>query len=133
MRFVSVSIVLLYVIMEYLIEKHFLSIHSVNKNLRRIVEDERLWETFDFTQQRLTTREIIKRLYYVNERTKHFRICGYTDVYPLQKWRNMTLTENMLEQLRDKAPHLESLVVLNGYLDLDKVIHFFTGFMQLNS
>lgn len=86
------------------------------------MEDKKLWETFDFSQQRLTAREIIQCLYYANEHTKHFSIRGYTDVHPLKKWKNMTLTENMLEHLIRKAPQLESFTLRNGYLNLDKVL-----------
>lgn len=41
--------------------------------------------------------------------------------YPLDKWKNFTVTENLLLQLREKCPKLESLCVQDAYIDSNKV------------
>lgn len=41
--------------------------------------------------------------------------------YPLDVWKNNTITSNILSQLSNKCPKLEALTIHEGYLNYQKV------------
>lgn len=42
-------------------------------------------------------------------------------LYPLDKWKNQTVTENLIEKLSVKCPKIESLCIQDAYVDSNKV------------
>lgn len=87
----------------------------------RLSEDRRLWKTFDLSKVRLRTKSIAKWLKYVSKDTKYFSIRGMVSKYPLDIWKNITLTSNTLYHLSTICPDLEELVIYEGYLNFQKV------------
>lgn len=65
--------------------------------------------------------ELLKRMHFLNQETKSFRIRGLTSNYPFSSWDNPTITGNMLTMLKDSCPHLETLSVVEGFINFNKV------------
>lgn len=66
-------------------------------------------------------KEIVQRLVYVTGKTKHVHVRGFAGAHPLPKWKNVTITANILWQLCARAPALETLSIRQGYFNLEKV------------
>lgn len=111
-----------------------ITLHSLSRTCKRIhnlVKDRILWNTFDFSERRLSGREIAKRFNYLNNTTKHFIVRGLVFKYPLNKWKNKTITNSMLKQLVDTCPLLKTMEVYDGYLNMPPVnIHLFHGLLS---
>ena len=69
----------------------------------------------------MSAKEITSRLKYVSKQTKHVQLRGLVSKYPLEKYKNVTLTSAILHQLKIKCPHLESLAIHEGMLNFKKV------------
>lgn len=94
---------------------------STCERFRNLVKEKKLWTTFDFQQEKLTAMELLRRMHFLNQETKSFRIRGLTSNYPFSSWDNPTITGNMLTMLKDSCPHLETLSVVEGFINFNKV------------
>lgn len=65
--------------------------------------------------------ELLKRMHFLNQETKAFRVRGLTANYPFSSWDNPTITSNMLTLLKDSCPNLETLSVVEGFINFNKV------------
>lgn len=78
----------------------------------------------DFTAQPLSCSQLLHFLFrdvcqFGQIRT--LKIRGQVTLYPLDKWKNQTVTENLIEQLGVKCPKIESLSIQDAYVDSNKV------------
>lgn len=97
------------------------------KHFLKLVEDRRLWKTFDFSSKRLMGRQIKKLLITLQiADVKEFKVRGFVAKYPLDKWKNNTITVNLLRKLSSNCPCLETLEIREGYINFQQVnfIHF---------
>lgn len=97
------------------------SFHSTCRHFENLVKDHRLWNSFDFSKIQLSTKGIKKFMKYIGKDTIEFLICGLVSLYPLDKYRNNTITKNILSTLADKCPNLETLEVNEGFINFEKV------------
>lgn len=88
------------------------------------MKEKKLWVEFDFSTHKLTAMELLKRMKYLNAETKTFKIRGMASKYPFKGWDNSTITKNMLTILNDNCPNLESFLIVEGFIDFNKVIIF---------
>lgn len=95
------------------------------ERFENLVKDRRLWKSFDFSKKKLTANEINKLLKYLTKETKEFSVRGLVSKYPNNKWKNNTLTANILSQLSTKCPLLETLAVYEGFLNFQDVIYHY--------
>lgn len=92
------------------------------KHFLKLVEDRRLWKTFDFSTKRLMGRQIKKLLSTlqigdINE----FKVRGFVTKYTSEKWKNHTITVNILRKLAATCPLLETMEIREGYINFHKV------------
>lgn len=66
-------------------------------------------------------KEIKHLLKYVTKETKEFKIRGLVSKYPLDKWKNNTLTSTILAELTKRCPVLETIEVHEGFLNFEQV------------
>lgn len=93
------------------------------KHFLKLIEDRRLWKTFDFAIKRMMGRQIKKLLSAlqigdINE----FKVRGFVTKYPLEKWKNNTITVNVLRKLSSCCPCLETMEIREGYINFQKVL-----------
>lgn len=86
-----------------------------------MVCDRELWKVFNFGDVPLTADELRQRFKYINEKTKTVKVKGMVQSYPLNKWKNVTLTESMLFRLSTESPNLENLSISDAYLNCQRV------------
>lgn len=89
----------------------------------KLIEDRRLWKNFDFATKRMMGRQIKKLLSAlqigdINE----FKVRGFVTKYPLEKWKNNTITVNVLQKLSSCCPCLETMEIREGYINFQKVL-----------
>lgn len=82
--------------------------------------ERKLWCNLDVSSEQLTGAEIIKRFRYMNKETKRVAVRGLVEKFPLESWKNNTLTHSTLKSL-ERAPFLEILSIINGYLNFQNV------------
>jgi hypothetical protein len=98
--------------------------------LRSFIQEKTLWINADFRRKPLQAQQILKRLKFLNTDTKSLALRGMYSFYPLDKYKNVTITSNMLGIVRETCPQLEHLEIIDGYLDTDKVYEGFYRFMN---
>lgn len=87
----------------------------------RLVQDRRLWKTFDFATKRLMGRRIKKLLSTLQiGDIKAFKVRGYAS-NPSDKWRNNTITLKILRKLSACCPYLETVELRECYVNFLKV------------
>lgn len=85
------------------------------------MKEKKLWVNFDFQSEKLTAMELLKRMSFLNQETRTFKVRGLTSNYPFNSWDNPTITSNILTILIDSCPHLETLSVFEGFVNFNKV------------
>lgn len=92
------------------------------KHFLKLIEDRRLWKTFDFVTKKMMGRQIKKLLstLQIGDITE-FKVRGFTSKYPIAKWKNNTITPNILRKLSSSCPHLETMEIREGYLNFHQV------------
>lgn len=76
---------------------------------------------FDFQTEKLTAMELLKRMHFLNQETRTFKVRGLTSNYPFNSWDNPTITSYILTILIDSCPNLETLSVFEGFVNFNKV------------
>jgi hypothetical protein len=95
--------------------------HRCCSRLRSFAEEKTLWIHADFKRKPLQAQQILKRLKFLTPDTKSLSLRGMYSYYPLDKYKNITITQNMLNNIRDYCPQLENLEILEGFIDIEKV------------
>lgn len=98
------------------------------KHFLKLVEDRRLWKSFDFATKKMMGRQIKKLLLtlQIGDITE-FRVRGFVSKYPIEKWKNNTITPNTLRKLSSSCPNLEVMEIREGYINFQQVgqiVHF---------
>lgn len=112
------------VLLAIFINCNSVALHSLSRTCKRIhnlVKDRILWTTFDFSQRRLSGKEILKRFNYLNNTTKNFIVRGLVVKHPLNKWKNKTITPITLTRLSATCPLLKTIEVYDGYMGFPPV------------
>lgn len=92
------------------------------KHFLKLVEDRRLWKTFDFSTKRMMGRQIKKLLSAIQiGDINEFKVRGFVTKYPSEKWTNNTITVNILRKLSSACPLLETMEIREGYINFQKV------------
>lgn len=96
-------------------------LHSTCRHFENLVKDRRLWTSFKLEAVKLPTKEIKKFVKCAGKETKEFAVRGMVSAYPREKYRNNTITKNILSQLSENCPALESVEVIEGFINFEKV------------
>lgn len=92
------------------------------KHFLKLVEDRRLWKTFDFATKRMMGRQIKKLLSTLQVGDiEACKVRGFVTKYSSEKWKNNTITVNILRKLSSCCPCLETLEIREGYINFQKV------------
>lgn len=119
----------------YILLKTFNSITPINQifshfpyrtctRLRTLAQDHTHWVNVDFTSQPLSCSQLIHALFRdicQFSEIRSLKIRGQVSLYPLDKWKNQTVTENLIAQLSVKCPKMESLYMQDAYVDSNKI------------
>lgn len=106
-----------------------LFIRRTCKRFLKIIKDRRLWKAFDFSSKRMMgqqTKKLLSTLQ-IGDITE-FKVRGFVEKYPLDKWKNNTVTTNTLRKLASSCANLETMEIRDGYLNFQKVILVLTSF-----
>lgn len=96
------------------------------KHFLKLVEDRRLWKTFDFATKKMMGRQIKKLLSTLQiGDIEEFKARGFVSKYPIEKWKNNTITPNILRKLSSSCPNLKTIEIHEGYINFQQVRHFF--------
>lgn len=100
----------------------FLCISRTCKHFAKLIEDRCLWKTFDFSTRKMMGRQIKKLLTTLQiGDIREFKVRGFVSKYPLEKWKNNTITPNILRKLSSSCPNLETMEILNSYINFHQV------------
>lgn len=91
------------------------------KRFNILVKDRTLWNTFDFSQIKLSSKKIEKLLKFVRRDTKTFAIRGLVSKRMENRSKNETITKKTLTILSEKCPELENFIAYEGFLNFGKV------------
>lgn len=86
-----------------------------------LVADRFLWGKFDFSGQPMSASEILQRFFYLTDKTHTFNVSGLRSLYPSRKWKNTTITRNLLDRLVAKCPQLVRMSVEEANIDVNEV------------
>lgn len=101
----------------------YLLCYRTCKHFSKLVEDRRLWRTFDFSTKRMMGRQIKKLLSTLQiADINEFKVRGYVTKYPSEKWKNNTISVNTLRKLSSTCPLLETMEFREGYINFQKVM-----------
>lgn len=50
-----------------------------------------------------------------------FKVRGFVSKYPIEKWKNNTITPNILRKLSSSCPNLEVMEIREGYINFQQV------------
>lgn len=104
------------------------------KHFLKLVEDRRLWKSFDFATKKMMGRQIKKLLLTLQiGDIREFKVRGFVSKYPIEKWKNNTITPNILRKLSSSCPNLEVMEIREGYINFQQVRQlFFLSFLFTN-
>lgn len=97
----------------------FLRFTRTCQRLKTLVADRFLWAKFDFAGQPMSASEILQRFNYLTEKTHTFQVTGLRSLYPAKKWKNTTITRNLLDRLVAKCPQLVRMSVEEANIDVN--------------
>lgn len=92
--------------------------------LNRLVCDRKLWTNFDFSTVEQCSKQILNKMktyLRTNTKTKEFKIKGLIGKYPHDSWKDNTVTEKMLQELKERCPKLTTLAIYDAYLNFEHV------------
>lgn len=88
----------------------------------KLVQDRRLWKTFDLSTKKMMGGQIKKLLSTMQiGDIKEFKVRGFVSNYPLEKWKNNTITPNILRKLSSSCQSLETMELRESHINFDKV------------
>lgn len=67
---------------------------------------------------------------------KEFKVRGFVSKYPLEKWKNNTVTVNTLRKLASTCSCLETMHIREGYINFQQVEYhfiFYSSFIQMHT
>ena len=103
------------------IKKNIVFVCRTCERFQNLVCDRKLWDDFDFSEIEQSAEQIIKKFRYLNKNTKEIKLRGLVSKRPLNKWKNYTITENMLTRIKVTCPKLEKLVIYEAFINSKKV------------
>jgi len=87
--------------------------------MSNVAVDSRLWKIFDISSKPLKTAEILSLVEYVNVSTTDFKVRGITNTLPRKKWKNFTLTPNVLSKIAKTCPRLTNMAIYDGFFNVN--------------
>uniref|UniRef100_A0A336M1Z4 CSON010574 protein n=1 Tax=Culicoides sonorensis TaxID=179676 RepID=A0A336M1Z4_CULSO len=89
-----------------------------------LAQDHTHWSIVDFTSQPFSCSTLLQLLFRdvcQYSEIKDLKLRGQVSLYPLDKWKNHTVTSNMIKELCEKCPKLENLTIEDAFVDPNKV------------
>lgn len=88
----------------------------------KLVKDRRLWKTFDLSNKKMMGRQIKKLLSTMQiGDIRAFKVRGFVSKYPLEKWKNNTITPNILRKLAMSCKNLKTMEIRESHINFHQV------------
>ncbi|XP_063704362.1 uncharacterized protein LOC134833834 [Culicoides brevitarsis] len=115
---------MLLAILKHLDSTSLIKLSRTCTRLRTLAEDHTHWVDVDFSAEPASCSELIELLFRdvcQASEIRSLKIRGQVTLYPQEKWKNQTVTENFIAQLGTKCPKIENLCVEDAFLDSKRV------------
>ncbi|XP_055384539.1 uncharacterized protein LOC129614148 [Condylostylus longicornis] len=101
--------------------KSLLAVGQTCNRLQLLIRDSRLWRNVDLTGEQLHLKDIKKYLLRVNDQTNCIKIRGMVEQYPSESWKNVSLSESLLQHITETCENLQILELHHCFINTETI------------